>query len=94
MHRYVIERDLPGVGKLSGEQLQGVRETSNKALSETPPGIQWVQSLVTEDRIYCHYLADDPELVREHARIAGFPCNKVTEVKAIVDPMIATLQEV
>lgn len=92
MRRYVIERDLPGAGSLSSEKLMGMRETSNTALSDTGPGIQWVQSLVTADRIYCHYLAESEEQVREHAARAGFPCDTVTEVRAIVDPMVATLQ--
>lgn len=92
MHRYVIERDLPNVGKLSKEQLDAVRETSNGALNDTGPGVQWVSSFITDDRIYCHYLADSAELVREHARRAGLPCTKVSEVRAAVDPVLATLQ--
>lgn len=92
MRRYVIERDLAGVGSLPSDKMQDMRETSNEALSDTGPGIQWVQSLITEDRIYCHYLAENEEKVREHAARAGFPCNKVTEVRAVVDPIVAALQ--
>ncbi len=93
MRRYVIERDLPGAGLLPTEHLQEVRETSNHALHATGPGILWVQSLVTENRIYCHYLAENVEQVREHAERAGLPCSKVSEVAFIVDPMIAARQE-
>jgi hypothetical protein len=92
MHRYVIERDLPGAGTLPEDQLQKVRATSNEALNETGPGIQWVQSFVTEDRIYCHYLAENEEMVREHARRAGLPATKVSEVRSVVDPLSATMQ--
>ena len=73
MKRYVIERDVPGVGKLSAKQLDDTREISNGALAETGPGIQWVESFVTADRIYCHYLAENEEIVHEHARRALFP---------------------
>ena len=94
MRRYVIERDLADAGSLSTEQLQQVRKTSNSALSDTGPGIQWVQSFVTDDRIYCHYLADSEEKVREHAERAGLPCTKVSEVRSVVDPLAAVPQGV
>jgi hypothetical protein len=94
MKRYVIERDVPGVGKLSAKQLDDTREISNGALADTGPGIQWVESFVTADRIYCHYLADSEEKVHEHARRAGLPSNKVSAVNAVVDPLTATLQKV
>jgi hypothetical protein len=93
MKRYVIERDLPGVGKLSAKQLDDTREVSNSALTETGPGIQWVESYVTADRIYCHYLADSEEIVHQHARRAGLPSTKVSAVSAVVDPLAATLQK-
>lgn len=93
MHRYVIERDLPNVGDMSADQLQAVRKTSNAALADTGPGVQWVESFVTADRIYCHYLAESEELVREHARTAGLPCNKVSLVRTVVDPLLAVAQE-
>jgi len=92
MRRYVIERDIPEVGSLSTDQLNEVRATSNTALMESGPGIQWVQSLLTSDRVYCHYLAENEEIVRDHARRAGLPCNKVSEVQSIVDPLIASRQ--
>lgn len=91
MRRYVIERDLPGAGRLAEEQLSTVRQTSNEALSETG-GVQWVQSFVTEDRIYCHYLAENEQKVREHAARAGIPCTKVSEVRSVVDPLAAVMQ--
>ena len=92
MRRYVIERDLAGVGNLSADQLNVVRETSNTALADTVPDIQWVESFVTADRIYCHYLADDAETVRDHARRAGIPATKVSEVRFVVDPLAAKPQ--
>ena len=92
MNRYVIEREVAGAGNLSEEQLQSVRKTSNAALSDTGPGIQWVQSFVTADRIYCHYLAESEELVREHARRAGLPATTVSEVRSVDDPLTATVQ--
>ena len=94
MKRYVIERDLPGVGKLSAKQLDDTREISNGALADAGPGIQWVESFVTADRIYCHYLAENEEIVHDHARRAGLPSNKVSAVSAVVDPLTATLQRV
>jgi hypothetical protein len=92
MRRYVIERDLPAVGGLSAEQLNEVRKTSNVALGDTGPGIQWVESFVTSDRIYCHYLAENEEKVREHAQRAGLPCTKVSEVRSLVDSLAVTPQ--
>jgi Protein of unknown function (DUF4242) len=92
MRRYVIERDLPAVGSLSAEQLNEVRKTSNVALGDTGPGIQWVESYVTSNRIYCHYLAENEEKVREHARRAGLPCTKVSEVRSVVDSLTVTPQ--
>jgi len=91
MHRYVIERDLQDVGNLSAEQLEQTKTISNIALQETG-GVQWVESFITQNRIYCHYLAESEDLVRDHARRAGLPCDKVSEVKAVVDPLIARLQ--
>jgi hypothetical protein len=93
MHRYVIERDLPNVGDMSTDQLQAVRKTSNAALADAGPGVQWVESFVTADRIYCHYLAENEELVRDHARRAGLPCNNVSQVRTVVDPLLAVAQE-
>jgi hypothetical protein len=94
MRRYVIERDLSGVGSLPAAELNSVRNTSNVALSDTGPGIQWVESFVTSDRIYCHYLAESEDKVREHAQRAGLPCTKVSEVRSVVDPLTVTPQNV
>ena len=86
MPRYVIERDLPGAGDLSGEQLQGISQKSCSVLNVLGPQIQWVQSFVTGDKIYCVYIAPNEELIREHARQGGFPANRVSEVRAVIDP--------
>jgi hypothetical protein len=91
MRRYVIERDIPGAGQLSDDQMRAASQASNAALSELGKGIQWVESHVTADRIYCVYLAENAELVHEHARRAGLPSNKVSEVKRVIDPMMGNL---
>jgi len=87
MKRYVIERDLPGVGGLDSEQLKNASATSNQALAELAGKAQWVQSFVADDKTFCIYLAEDEEAVQEHARISGFPASKVTEVRNTIDPM-------
>jgi uncharacterized membrane protein YjjP (DUF1212 family) len=92
MRRYVIERDIPEVGDVSTEEMNKVREISNGALRATGPGIQWVESFVTMNRIYCHYLADSEEMVREHADRAGIPCTKVSEVRSVVNTLTVTPQ--
>lgn len=89
MKRYVIERDLPGVGGLSPEQLKGAAATSNEALAKLNGKAQWLQSFVVEDKTFCIYLAEDEAAVHEHARLSGFPASKVTEVKTIIDPTTA-----
>jgi hypothetical protein len=89
MKKYVIERDMPGVGSLSEAEIAGASATSCTVLRELGPQIQWVQSYVTGDKIYCVYLAESEELIREHARRAGFPANRVSEVVAIIDPTTA-----
>ena len=89
MPKYVIERDLPGAGKLSAADLHGISAKSCGVLEKLGPSIQWVQSYVTDDRIYCVYVAPNADLVREHARLGGFPANKVSEVRAIIDPTTA-----
>jgi len=86
MPKFVIERELPGAGKLSKDQLYGISQTSCGVLRNLGPQIQWVQSYVTDDKIYCVYIAPDAEMIREHARQGGFPANKVSEVKTIIDP--------
>ncbi|HEV2148466.1 MAG TPA: DUF4242 domain-containing protein [Longimicrobiaceae bacterium] len=89
MPRYLIERELPGAGNLSPEDLRGVAQKSCGVLREMGPEVQWVQSYVTGDKITCIYLAPDEESVREHARRGGFPANRVLEVHAVIDPTTA-----
>jgi hypothetical protein len=89
MKRYVIERDLPGVGSMTKDQLKGAAATSNGALDKLKGKVQWVQSYVVADKTFCVYLADSEASVQEHAKLSGFPANKVTEVRAIIDPMTA-----
>ncbi len=89
MPKYVIEREIPGAGALSGEQLQGISQTSCGVLKNLGPQIQWVHSYVTGDKIYCVYIAPNEDMVREHARLGGFPANRVSEVKTIIDPTTA-----
>lgn len=86
MPKYVIERDLPGAGALSAEQLKGISQKSCDVLGTLGPQIQWVQSYVTGDKIYCVYIAPNEEMVREHARMGGFPANRISAVNAIIDP--------
>ena len=89
MKRYVIERDLPGVGGMNREELRGAAVTSNEALAKLAGKAQWVQSFVADDKTFCVYLADDEEAVEAHARISGFPANKITEVRNVIDPITA-----
>jgi hypothetical protein len=89
MKRYVIERDIPGIGKMNHEQLKGAAATSNSALAKLAGKAQWEHSYVVDDKTFCIYLADSEASVREHAKLSGFPANKVTEVHTIIDPMTA-----
>ena len=89
MPKYVIEREIPGAGKLSSQELQGISQKSCGVLSNMGPQIQWVQSYVTGDKIYCVYIAPNEEMVREHARQGGFPANQVSEVSSVIDPTTA-----
>jgi len=89
MPKYVIEREIPGAGALSAAELQGISQKSCGVLSNMGPQIQWVQSYVTGDKIYCVYIAPNADMVREHARQGGFPANSVSEVKTIIDPTTA-----
>ena len=86
MPKFVIEREIPEVGKLTPEQLQAVSQTSCGVLSEMGPRIQWLHSYVTDDKIYCVYIAPDEATVREHATKGGFPANRVSQVRATIDP--------
>lgn len=89
MPKYVIEREIPGAGALSAEQLQGISQKSCSVLGKLGPHIQWLHSYVTGDKIYCVYIAPNEALVREHATQGGFPANRVSEVKTIIDPTTA-----
>jgi hypothetical protein len=86
MPKYVIEREIPGAGKLTAEQLQGISQTSCNVLTEMGPSINWVHSYVTDDKIYCIYIAPNEAMVREHAKRGGFPANKVSLVRETIDP--------
>ena len=89
MPKYVIERDLPGVGTLSDEQLQGISQKSCGVLALLGTDIQWVHSYVTGDKIYCVYIAPSEDLIRQHAQQGGFPANSISKVRAIIDPATA-----
>jgi hypothetical protein len=86
MPKFVIERDIPEAGKLSPAQLQAISQKSCGVLREMGPQIQWVHSYVTDDKIYCVYLAPDEDAVREHARQGGFPANRISRVRSMIDP--------
>jgi len=89
MPKYVIERDIPGAGKLTGDQLHAISQKSCGVLQKLGSQIQWVESYVTADKIYCVYIAPNEALVLEHARQGGFPANRVSEVMQIIDPTTA-----
>ncbi len=89
MPKYVIEREIPGAGKLSVQELQAISQKSCSVLNQLGPQIQWVHSYVTGDKIYCVYIAPNEEMVREHAKQGGFPANVVSEVKSVIDPTTA-----
>lgn len=86
MPKYVIEREIPGAGALSADQLQAISQKSCAVLSELGPTVQWIESFVTGDKIYCVYIAPNEDAVREHATRGGFPANRVSEVKRMIDP--------
>jgi hypothetical protein len=90
MKRYVIERDLPGIGSLNREQLKQAAATSNTALALLAGKAQWLESFVTNDKTFCIYLADSEASVHEHARLSGFPASKINEVRSVIDPMTAS----
>ena len=89
MPKYVIEREIPGAGKLSAQELQAISQKSCGVLQKLGPQIQWLQSFVTDDKIYCIYIAPSEEMVREHARQGGFPANRVSVVREVIDPTTA-----
>lgn len=86
MPKFVIEREIPGAGNLTGEELKAISQKSCGILNQLGPQIQWVQSYVTADKIYCVYIAPDKAAVMEHAKAGGFPANSIAEVKTIIDP--------
>ena len=89
MPKYVIERELPGAGKLTAEELKGIAQKSCGVLREMGSQIQWQESYVTADKIYCVYIAPNEEMIREHASQGGFPANRISEIKTIIDPTTA-----
>jgi len=89
MPKYVIEREIPGAGNLSAQELQGISQHSCGVLQKLGPQIQWVESFVTDDKIYCIYVAPNKEMVLEHAKQGGFPANSVAEVRTVIDPTTA-----
>jgi len=89
MKRYMIERNIPKVGSLNGEQLKGAAAKSNEALRELGPDVQWITSFVSEDKTFCVYLAKDEEIIKKHAELSGFPENKITELSGSIDPTTA-----
>jgi hypothetical protein len=86
MPKFVIEREIPEAGKFTPEQLKAISQTSCGVLRDMGPQIQWIHSYVTDDMIYCVYIAPDEETVRKHAQAGGFPANKVSQVRAVIDP--------
>jgi len=86
MPKYVIEREIPGAGNLSAAELQGVAQTSCNVLKEMGPQIQWVESYVTGDKVYCVYISPNEDMIREHAKQGGFPANRISEIKTTIDP--------
>lgn len=89
MPKYVIEREIPGAGRLSAAELKAVSQKSCSVLEGMGPQIQWQQSYVTDDKLYCVYIAPNAEMIREHARQGGFPANRVSEVASVIDPVTA-----
>lgn len=89
MPKYLIEREIPNAGKLSAEELQGISQKSCGVLQGMGPRIQWVESFVTDDKVYCVYIAPNEAAVREHAQKGGFPANRISEIKSVIDPTTA-----
>ncbi len=89
MPKFLIEREIPDAGKLTTQELEAISQKSCSVLQQMGPQIQWVQSYVTGDKVYCVYIAPSEEMVREHARQGGFPANRVSEIKSVIDPTTA-----
>jgi hypothetical protein len=86
MPKFVIERDLPGASKLSSQDLHDISAKSNKVISDLGPDIHWLHSYVTDDKLYCVYIAPDEDIIFEHARCGGFPADKVNKISTVIDP--------
>ena len=86
MKKYIIERDIPGVDRMGQSDLSGAAKTSNAALAQMAPRAQWVQSYVAKDKTFCVYISENEDAIREHARLSGFPANKITEITGMIDP--------
>lgn len=86
MPKYIIEREIDGAGQLSKPELQGVAQTSCNILASMGPGIQWVESYITDNKVYCVYIAPNEEAIRRHATAGGFPANRISQVRSIIDP--------
>src|SRR5688500_12981362 len=93
MPKFVIEREIPGAGNLSPQELQGISQKSCSVLRNLGPDIQWIHSYVTGDKIYCVYIAPNEELIREHASQGGFPANRISEIKTVIDPTTAETEQ-
>ena len=89
MPKYVIERDIPGLGKMSPQEIQAVSQKSCSILQKLGPQIQWLHSYATADKLYCVYIAPNEDMIREHAKQGGFPANRISQVKQIIDPTTA-----
>jgi hypothetical protein len=89
MPKFIVEREIPNAGKLSAKELQGISQKSRSVLRNLGPQIQWLHSYVTEDKIYCVYIAPNKQMVEEHAKQGGFPANRISEIKAVIDPTTA-----
>lgn len=89
MPKFVIEREIPNAGKLSPDELQGISEKSSEVLRDLGPEIQWVQSYVTDDKIYCIYIAPNKQMIEEHAKKGGFPANRISQIRSIIDSTTA-----
>ena len=89
MPKYLIEREIPGAGKLSPAELQGISQTSCGVLRNMGPKIQWIESYVTDDKVYCVYIAPDEVTVQEHAKQGSFPANRISEIRTVIDPTTA-----
>ena len=89
MRKFIIEREIPKIGSKEREELRAAARKSNEVLAQLAPNVQWIESYVAGDKTFCVYLARDEEVIREHARLSGFPANKITEIRKMIDPTTA-----